>query len=72
MQELYPLDALRLKLEFGVERIEPKEITVSAVLGRRARASLADALEIIPTLYRAIAVGHALYVKNIAQKAPLV
>jgi hypothetical protein len=43
-----------LKLEFGVERIEPKEIPVRAVLGRRAGASVADALEIIPTLYCAI------------------
>jgi hypothetical protein len=42
-----------LKLEFGAERIEPKEIPVRAVLGR-------------------IAVGHALYVKNVAQNAPLV
>jgi hypothetical protein len=46
-----------LKLEFGVERIEPKDIPVRAVLGRRAGASEADALEIIPTLYRAIGMG---------------
>jgi hypothetical protein len=43
-----------LKLEFGVERVELKEIPVRAVLGRRAGTSVADAPEIIPALYRAI------------------
>jgi hypothetical protein len=43
-----------MKLEFGVERIEPEEVPMRAVLGWRAGASVADALEIIPTLYRAV------------------
>jgi hypothetical protein len=41
-------------LEFGVERVQPEEIPVRAILGRRAGASVADMLEIILTLYRAI------------------
>jgi hypothetical protein len=43
-----------LKLEFGVQRVEPEEVPMRAVLGWRAGASVADALEIIPTLYRAV------------------
>src|SRR5262245_764906 len=43
-----------MKLEISVERVDPEVVTMLAVIGRRTRTSVADALKIILALDRAI------------------